>query len=161
MSVFKNVALIAAAATISLGILFLGSTVSDRMGGEGERSPFNAVMPEATDFSPVSSEGLDGMITDVHISDTGGYVFSLDAVGYYPHMMILCGVGADGKVTGAVCTESSESLGRELTYGEELVGVTAETVDEVPVITGATKTTKGYKKAVKIALEAFEILNGG
>ena len=160
MSKLKNIAVTLTVAAVSFAALFLGSAVSDRMGGEGERSPFNAVMPEAAEFVPLSAEGLDEIIAEVYRSDTGGYVFSLDATGYYPHMMLLCGVDADGKVTGAVCTESSESLGRELTYGESFTGVTAETVDDVPVITGATKTTKGYKKAVKAALEAFGILKG-
>ena len=160
MSVFKNIALAIAVSALSFALLFFGSAVSTRLGGEDEGSPFNAVMPEASEFTPVPADGLDETVTEVYLADTGGYVFRLDATGYYPHMMILCGVGADGAVTGAVCTESSESLGREATYGEQLVGVTADTVDGVPVTAGATKTTKGYKKAVAVALEAFEKIKG-
>ena len=160
MSVYKNVVIVLVAGVLSFAILFFGSIVSEKIGGEGETSPFNAVMPEAAEFTPVPVDGLDETVTEVYLTDTGGYVFRLDATGYYPHMVILCGVDSDGKVTGAVCTESSESLGRETTYGEQFTGVTSDTVDDVPVITGATKTTKGYKKAVAIALEAFDILGG-
>lgn len=159
MSAFKNVVIVLAAGALSFAFLFFASYASDSMGGE-ETSPLNAVMPEAAEFTPVPADGLDGTVTEVYLTDTGGYVFRLDATGYYPHMVILCGVDSDGKVTGAVCTESSESLGRETTYGEQFTGVTSDTVDDVPVITGATKTTKGYKKAVAIALEAFDILGG-
>ncbi len=161
MFTLKNITVAVVTVLISFGFLFFGGALSDRIGGgEEENSPFNAVMPDAAEFTPVETEGLDETVTQVYSSDTGGYVFNLDATGYYPHMMILCGVDADGVITGAVCTESSESLGKENTYGESFTGVTAESVDDVPVITGATKTTKGYKKAIKVALEAFEILKG-
>ena len=73
----------------------------------------------------------------------------------------MCGVNADGTVSGTKCLSSSETLGYEKTYGENLVGKTSETVDEVATIAGATKTTAAYRNAVKDALNAAIILGGG
>ena len=158
MFVMKAALCIVATVLVSFSVLIAGSRLGDVMRDEDEVSPFHEVMPDGGEFTSVAIDGLDEMIIEAYSSETGGYVFSLDAIGYYPHMMILCGIDADGTVTGAVCTESSESLGREYTYGDEFVGVSADSVDEVSLVTGATKTTKGYRKAISVALEAFEIL---
>ncbi|MBR5447750.1 MAG: FMN-binding protein [Clostridia bacterium] len=160
MSVVKTIVTITLTAAVSFGLLYFGEAVEESLGG-GETSPLNAVMPGASEFTPISADGLDETVAEVYAADTGGYVFSLDATGYYPHMMILCGIDEGGVITGAICTESSESLGREMTYGEQFAGHSLDTVESVEVITGATKTTKGYKRAVKTALETFEVLTGG
>ena len=73
----------------------------------------------------------------------------------------MCGVSADGTVTGAVCLGSSETLGYEKTFGESFTGKDAAGVDAVDTISGATKTTAAYKNAVKDALNTAIILNGG
>ena len=73
----------------------------------------------------------------------------------------MCGVSADGTVTGAVCLASTETLGFEKTFGESFTGKDAAGVDAVDTISGATKTTTAYKNAVKDALNAAVILGGG
>ena len=73
----------------------------------------------------------------------------------------MCGVNADGTVSGAVCLESTETLGFEKTYGDALVGKTSEDIETVDTISGATKTTAAYRSAVKDALNSAIILGGG
>ncbi|MBQ7334164.1 MAG: FMN-binding protein [Clostridia bacterium] len=75
--------------------------------------------------------------------------------------MILCGVNADGTVSGATCLASTETLGYEKTYGENFIGKNMEGVDGVDTVSGATKTTGAYRSAVKDALNAAIILGGG
>ncbi len=121
------------------------------------------VMPDGSDFEKVdiSAYTLPSTVTEVYRSANGGYVFKLKTSGYAADMIIMCGVNADGTVSGAVCLSSGETLGYEKTFGDTLKGKTSESIDNADVISGATKTTEGYKLAVKDALNAFIILGGG
>mgnify|MGYP002512604464 CR=1 FL=1 len=76
-------------------------------------------------------------------------------------MVLMCGIDANGTITGATCLSSGETLGEEKIYGDSLKGKTANDIDTVEAISGATKTTAGYKNAVKDALNATIILGGG
>ena len=121
------------------------------------------VMPDGENFKTVdtSSYTLPGTIVEVYSEKNGGYVFKINTTGYGSNFVIMCGVLADGTVSGATCLSSNETLGYEKSYGENLVGKTSETIEEVATIAGATKTTEGYKNAVKDALNAYIILGGG
>ena len=121
------------------------------------------VMPEGKDFKTVdiSTYTLPATIKEVHSESGGGYVFKIETAGYSGGLIIMCGVNKDGAVTGATCLASSETLGYEKTYGENMKDQTLETIDSVDTISGATKTTEGYKGAIKDALNAFVIIGGG
>ena len=54
---------------------------------------------------------------------------------------------------------SGETLGYEKTYGNSLVKRTLNSIDSVDTVASATKTTSGYKNAVKDALNAASVLN--
>lgn len=120
------------------------------------------VLPDGKDFQTVdiSKYKLPATVTEIYKASNGGYVFKLTTSGYAPGMIIMCGVNADGTVSGAKCIQSSETLGYEKTYGEKFKGITVNTVDTVDTINSATMTTEGYRSAVKDALNAFAILGG-
>ncbi len=120
------------------------------------------VMPDGKDFEEVdvSSLELPVTISSAHRETSGGYVVQLTTSGYGSDMVIMVGIGADGAVTGATCLKSSETLGYEKTYGDNVIGKTSEDIDSVDTVAGATLTTSGYKNAVKYALEAAKILEG-
>ncbi len=122
------------------------------------------VMPDAKGFevADISALTLPATVTEVNRETTGlGYVIKLRTAGYGSDMIIMCGVTADGVVTGAVCLSSNETLGKEKTYGESFAGQDADGVEAVDIITGATKTTEAYKNAIKDALNTVVILGGG
>ena len=121
------------------------------------------VMPDGTDFQPVdlTTYELPASVLEAYSEANGGHVFKLTATGYGPDMIIMCGVDASGTVTGAVCLSSNETLSHEKTYGENFPGVTAETIESVATISGATMTTGAYKGAVQDAINASIILGGG
>jgi electron transport complex protein RnfG len=121
------------------------------------------VMPDGEGFEPVdiSAYELPSTVTAAYKESAGGCVVQLLTSGYGPNMVIMCGVNAEGAVTGAVCLSSGETLGYEKTYGENMVGKTAEDIDTVDTISGATLTTTGYKNAVKDAINAAVIIGGG
>ncbi len=121
------------------------------------------VLPNGSDFSPVEigEYELPETITEIYTEKNGGYVFKMITSGYSSNFVLLCGIDKDGIVKGATCISSGETLGVESDYGDTLKEKTAETIDSVETISGATKTTSAYKGAVKDALNAFTILNGG
>ena len=120
------------------------------------------VMPDGEGFEKmdISSYTLPATVTEVYKEANGGYVFRLNATGYQPNMIIMCGISADGIVTGSVCLSSSETWGKEKTFGDLLVGVNSDTL--VDVEAGATsKTINGYRAAIRDAMNAAIILGGG
>ncbi len=121
------------------------------------------VMPDGGDFTAVdlTSYELPATVTEAYSASNGGYVFKLVATGYAPGMTIMCGVDANGTVTGATCIVSSETNGAEKTYGEKVAGATIDTVESIDTVSGSTMTTSAYKGAVKDALNASIILGGG
>lgn len=121
------------------------------------------VLPEGGSFDAVdlTAYTLPATVTEAYKASNGGYVFKLTTAGYGPNMVLMCGVNPDGTVSGAVCLSSNETLGKEKTYGDTLVGVSADTVDGVDTLSGATMTTSAYRSAVKDALNAAIILGGG
>ena len=122
----------------------------------------SVVLPSGEDFKTIEiGDKLPATITEAYTEKNGGYVFKLNITGYKPSFIILCGINKDGVVTGATTISSNETLGYEKTYGDKLKNATAESIDSVDTISGATKTTLAFKNAVKDSLNAFIILNGG
>lgn len=122
------------------------------------------VMPNGTGFEKIEITDdvkLPSTITEVYKEKNGGYVFKLTTAGYDSGFIIMCGVNADGTVSGAVCLEANETLGKEKTYGNEFVGKDMSSVKATDTISGATKTTTAYKNAIVDAFFALKILKGG
>ena len=121
------------------------------------------VMPGGQGFEKMDVSGytLPATVTEVYSEASGGYVFQLTTTGYSSGLVILCGVNADGTISGATCLSSSETLGYEKTFGENFIGKNMEGVDVVDTVSGATRTTGAYRDAMKDALNAAVILGGG
>ena len=121
------------------------------------------VMPSGEGFEKIDfdASALPKTITEVYKEKNGGYVFRLTTVGYDSGFIIMCGVNADGTVSGAVCLESKETKGEEKTYGANFTGKDAAGVEAVDAISGTTKTTVAYKNAIKDAINASILLSGG
>lgn len=121
------------------------------------------VMPEGEDFEKVdiTDSELPATVTEVYKEKNGGYVVRMTTSGYGSGMVIMCGIAADGTVTGTVCLASTETLGYEKTFGASFIGKDAAGVEAVDTVSGATKTTAAYKNAVKDALNTAIILSGG
>lgn len=121
------------------------------------------VMPEGKNFTEidVSAYTLPQTVTKAYSEDGGGYVFQLTTTGYASGFNIMCGVNADGTVSGATCLSSGETLGYEKTFGASFTGKNAEEVAAVDTISGATRTTSAYRAAVADSINAAIILGGG
>lgn len=121
------------------------------------------VMPDGGSFEKldIGSYTLPKTVTEAAKAENGGYVITLVTSGFDKGLKIMCGVNADGTVSGAVCLESNETLGHEKTYGANFTGKNAAEAEAVDTVSGATKTTTAYKNAIKDALNAAIILGGG
>lgn len=165
-SVLSTVALVGICAVMAI-LLALTNFITAPIIEKNQEAAANAalleVMPSGTGFEKVDFDAatLPKTITDVYKEKSGGYVFKLATAGYDSGFIIMCGVNADGTVSGAVCLEANETLGKEKTYGNEFVGKNMAGVEAVDTISGATKTTTAYKNAIKDSLNAAVILGGG
>ncbi len=142
---------------------FITAPIIEKAEAEKANEALLVVMPEGKGFSElsVSDYELPSTVTNLYREENGGYIFKMVTTGYTSGLTIMCGIDKDGKITGAVCLASGETLGYEKNYGENFKGLDASAADGVDTISGATKTTSAYKNAVKDALNSFIIVNGG
>ena len=142
---------------------FITAPVIEKNASAAANEALVVVMPEGTDFTPVdlSKYELPATVTEAYSEAGGGYVVKLTTSGYGSDMVIMCGINAAGEITGATCLSSNETLGEEKTYGETAIGSNLESIDGLATVSGVTKTTQGYKDALKDALNTAVILGGG
>lgn len=142
---------------------FVTAPIIEENAASAANDALTIVMPEGSGFAPVdiSATELPATVTEVYSAETGGYVIKLTTAGYGTDMVIMCGINAAGEITGATCLSSNETLGLEKTYGETALGYKADTIDGLATVSGVTKTSQGYKDALKDALNTAIILGGG
>ena len=142
---------------------FVTAPIIEENAASAANDALSIVMPEGSGFAPVdiSTTELPATVTEVYSAETGGYVVKLTTAGYGTDMVIMCGINAAGEITGATCLSSNETLGLEKTYGETALGYKADTIDGLATVSGVTKTSQGYKDALKDALNTAIILGGG
>ena len=146
------------------GTNFITGPIIEKNQNAAANAALLEVMPEGKGFESVdlSKYTLPATVKEANKETSGkGYVIKLVTSGYGSDMVIMCGVSADGIITGAVCLSSNETLGKEKTYGQGFIGKDDAGVDTVDIIAGATKTTEAYKNAIKDAINTAIILGGG
>lgn len=125
------------------------------------------VMPEGKNFQKmdISSYTLPATVVEVYSEAGGGYVFKLETKGYESGLVIMCGVDAEGKVTGTKSISNNETPSIGGVAIEQIAGAFtgkgSDDVESVDTVADATKTTTAYRAAIKDALSAAIILGGG
>ncbi len=121
------------------------------------------VLPNGENFESVdiTEFQLPSTVEEAYSEKNGGYVFKLKTSGYGADLILMCGIDKNGAVQGVSYISGNETLGVETTYGEKLKNATADTIENVETVSGATKTSDAFKNAVKDALNAAIILSGG
>ncbi len=122
-----------------------------------EQQDLQKIMPNGKNFVPITATDIPKSITNVYIEDGGGYVFRISTKGYNTGLVILCGIDANGNLTGVNSTITNETPSKESGIGDLFDGMTIENQKEI-IVSGATKTSKAYSDAVRDAFEAFEKL---
>ncbi len=167
----KSTAVLVSICAVMTFLLAVTNEITAPIIAENENSKANSalleVMPEGGSFEliDVAEVELPATVTEAYRAKNGGHVFKLTTSGYNTGMVLVCGVSADGKITGVKCIADNEtpSIGGAAieSYAASMVGQGIDTVDGVDTVTGATMTTKAYRAAVKDALGAAIILCGG
>lgn len=143
---------------------YVTAPIIEKSEKEAEQKALLVVMPDGGNFSEFdfSDFTLPKTVTNIYKDEKGGFVFRLSASGYSSGMILMCGVSAEGKITGATCISSNETLGAEKIYGDYFIGATKQSVGSVDAVSGSTArlTIKAYKNAMTDALSSFEILKG-
>lgn len=125
------------------------------------------VLPEGKSFEKLDLGGYDlpSTVKEAYRAETGGYVIKLETTGYAPGLVIMCGIGADGRVVGSTVVSSGETPSIGGVAVEKImaaiVGKSGADIDTVDTVAGATKTTAAYRAAIKDALGTAEVLSGG
>ncbi|MEE1242445.1 MAG: FMN-binding protein [Frisingicoccus sp.] len=118
----------------------------------------SVLLPGSTSFTEEIYEGEDEAIQAVYKGDNG-YVIQTATYGYADNVVLLVGVDNDGKVTGLVARDLSETYGlgakalSDMDFLSQFVGTSgeAEIGNTVDAMSGATVTSKAVTKGVNAA----------
>ncbi len=132
-----------------------------------ENAALLIVMPDANGFEEVDLSDLPNgsSVKAVYRESTGqGYVFRMEVTGYQPGLTVMCGIKADGSISGVRTLSCNETAGYGLKATEEwyTAQYTGQFSDLSGVgdISGATLTSKAYRRAIMDAFSAFAAYSG-
>lgn len=125
------------------------------------------VLPDGKNFERITiDEKYPPSITMGYKAD-GGFVFQATVTGKYSGLIIMCGINSEGKVVGTKVIADNETDTYDVNVFPDVEGtdgkykdMTLSTFDPY-LVTGATYTSRAYSDAIKAALQAFVIANGG
>lgn len=146
-------------ALISAFLFGSGMVLSKVAAIDAENEIMMALLPGNTSFQWEEYEGEDEAIMAVYKGETG-FVFQTAAYGYAGDITMLVGVSNEGKVTGLMVRDLSETYGlgaRALTdtgFLAQYLGTSgeAEVGTTIDALAGATVTSKAVTKAVNAAV---------
>ena len=125
------------------------------------------VLPEGKNFEEITlDEKYPAVITKGYKAD-GGFVFQANVTGKSAGLIILCGINTDGKIVGTKVIADQETDDYDKNVFPAVQGTDGaykgmDINNFTPyLVSGATLTSKAYGDAVKAALQAFVIANGG
>jgi len=158
----KSIAVLASICLVLAGLLGLVNMVTQPVIEDAENRKVQEALAEVlpnTAFKQISFVDYEGTVEfpdsvlEAYSADNGGFVFKISVKGYAAGLVLLIGVDAGGKVSGSKVISSNETNGAENSYGENVLGKTADTIDSAPIKSNSTLTTTAYKNAVKTALD--------
>ena len=124
------------------------------------------VLTEAKDFEMIKNVKLPEGVTEAYKgSGNSGYVFMMTQKGYGGDIRLICGIRNDGTIEAVKTLGHSETsgIGSRVVdnaggYSKNYEGKTAENYESVDAVTGATISSKAYKKAIGTAFDAYKIV---
>ena len=120
---------------------------------------FRTLLPGSETFTPEAHDGGDGVISAVYRGE-GGYVIETVTGGYDGDLTLWVGVGDDGRVTGLMTRDLSETWGlggnalRDTSFLGQFLNTAgqAEVGVDVDAIAGATVTSRAVAAGVNAAV---------
>lgn len=165
--IIKPIAVLAAICMVVTALLaFINSVTAPIIKEADEKAAAEAraeVLREADEFEPIEVDLPEG-VTEAYRAKNGvGYVFMLTTKGYGGDINLICGIKSDGTIESTQTLNHSETSGigsrvvdNDSGYRQNYVGKTQEDYDSVDAVSGATISSKAYKKAIAAAFEAYD-----
>ena len=159
----KSILIPVIAIALAAVILFAANTSLNGIRAENAQKEhlriLQTILPGSTTFTVEPYTGDDANIRSVHVGETG-FVIETVTAGYAGDITMLIGVSKDGKVTGLVVRELSETYGlgaNALTDTDFLAQFLntsgeAEVGTNVDAISGATVTSKAITRSINSAV---------
>ena len=130
------------------------------------------VLPEGTDFAPVSEEELatlpEVVVAAERAGNGAGFIFTTEAKGFGGMIRAMFGVDANGAIVKSKVLEHSETQGigskvcvDNSPYQTQLLGMTKDGVDTIEATSGASFSSGAMKQSVSAIFDAYTLLSGG
>ena len=126
------------------------------------------VLTKAKNFQKLDIKDLPENVLEVFRGDNdSGYVIIVQSKGYGGNIKLICGIKNDGSIENIKTLSHSETkgIGSKVTdndsgYRDNYFNKTSDDYNSVDAISGATISSKAYKKAVGLAFAAFDKAKG-
>lgn len=125
------------------------------------------VLPEGKNFEELTLDDSYPAVISMGYRADGGYVFRAAVTGKSAGLVIMCGIDAEGKVVGTKVIADQETDSYDAKVFPAVEGLDGAYKDmtldafDPYLVSGATLTSKAYGEAIKAALQAYVIANGG
>lgn len=171
--IIKPIAVLAAICLVVTALLAFVNNVTSpiiqKAAAEKAAAARSEVLAEAGGrFDTLSDEELEKLGTPSEVKEISkaqngaGYVFTVVVKGYGGDIELMLGIRSDGSLEKIYTLSHSETSGigsrvvdNKSGYADKYVGKTEESYAGVDTISGATISSKAYKKAIALAFEAY------
>ncbi|MBR2721334.1 MAG: FMN-binding protein [Clostridia bacterium] len=125
------------------------------------------VLPDGKTFEKITiDDSYPAIVKEGYRSDAG-FVFQMSVTGKSSGLIIMCGISNEGKIVGTkvIADQETDSYAAKVFPSVEGLDGVYKDMDlsgfAPHLVAGATLTSKAYGEAIKAALQAFAIANGG
>ena len=125
------------------------------------------VLPDGKNFEEIEIDDKYPKVINMGYKAEGGFVFRASVTGKSSGLVIMCGISTDGKIVGTKVIAEQETDSYDANVFPLVEGLNGKYKDmsgadfEPYLVSGATLTSRAYGEAVKAALDAYVIANGG
>ena len=154
---------ITVALLLSVVNMFTGPIIEAAMNDKANAALLE-VLPDGKNFTELALDESYPAAVDMAYKADGGFVFQMTVTGKSSGLVIMCGIDEGGKIVATKVIANAETPA----YAEKVFPNTDAAYKgmdmagfEPYLVSGATLTSKAYSEAVKAALQAFAIANGG
>ena len=146
--------------------LITGPIIKERQEAAANES-LTEVLPDGKNFEKLTIDSTYPSVVTAGYKADGGFVFQMSVTGKASGLLILCGIDAEGKVAGTKVLADNETNEYDAKVFPLVEGTDGAykgmslTDFEPELVGGATLTSAAYGEAIKAALQAFAIANGG
>ena len=128
------------------------------------------VIPHADGFELVDLQELRSIgnisktVTEVYrTTNNTGFIFMTTTLGYGGDIKQICGITPDGRIIKTAVLSQTETKGFgtpvfEEPHAGQYWGRDKDSIEDIAGISGATISSKAFKKGIRDSLEAFEII---